>query len=133
MLLAETDDALRRALARALRSLGIAVDELDDGEHLLVRVAFEQKPGLVPEHVDAIVSEISLPVPGGLQALRSVRASRSATPILLLAGRLSREVLDAAANLGAELLVKPFYLDDFERAVLEVVARRRPEFQPPTQ
>jgi CheY-like chemotaxis protein len=130
VLLADDDESSRGALAHTLRDLGITVDELVDGGRLLVRVASLYQPGHALDEIDVIVTDVRMPVCSGLQVLRGVRAARWSTPILLMTGYPSAEVLEASVKLGARLLVKPFDLDDFECAVLELVARRRPHFRP---
>jgi CheY-like chemotaxis protein len=128
VLLAEDDEAARSILARALRELGMVVEELVDGGRLLVSVASQYRDGHTPEDVDLIVSDVNMPVCSGLQVFRGVRAAHWLTPVLLMTAYPTAEVRDTATQLGARLLVKPFDLDAFEQAVLELVAVRYPAF-----
>lgn len=130
ILLAEDDASSRRALAVVLRDLGLDVQELTDGGRLLVTIGAQYKDVDTPDAFDVIVSDVRMPVVSGLDIFRVVRAAHWATPVLLMTAYPNAEVEDAAMKLGAKLLVKPFDLDVFERIVLQLVARRRPEFRP---
>ena len=108
-------------LARILRELGFEVEEAADGGRLLVQVASRYKEGHSPEEIDLIVTDVRMPVVSGLEIFENVRAAHWHTPVLLVTAFPTSRVLDVAAKLGARLLVKPFGIAEFERAVLELV------------
>jgi CheY-like chemotaxis protein len=125
VLLAEDDQSSRRALAAALRNLGMDVQEVTDGGRLLVSLAEQYKNGRESADIDLIVSDLRMPVCTGLEIFEGIRAARWPTALLLITAYPTGEVEKLAAKVGAKLLVKPFDLEEFERAVLELVGSDR--------
>ena len=117
-------------MATVLRELGLDVQELTDGGRLLVTIGAQYKDVNTPDAFDVIVSDVRMPVCSGLDIFRVVRAAHWSTPVLLMTAYPNAEIEETAKKLCAELLVKPFDLEVFERVVLKLVARRRPEFRP---
>src|SRR5580704_17174483 len=113
VLVVDDDDALRRAVVRALELEGYDVAAARDGVEALRCV--EQESGAPP---DVIVLDVLMPNLDGLSTCRAIR-SRSRVPILMLTARQSVdervEGLDAGAD---DYLAKPF-------AVVELLARLR--------
>ena len=77
ILLAEDDPMLGDGLRAGLRQLGFQVDWLRDG------LAAERE--LCTAGYAAAVLDLGLPLKDGLEVLRSVRAKRITTPVLVLA------------------------------------------------
>jgi two-component system response regulator MprA len=112
ILVADDDDAMRRAVARALELEGYDVELAADGREA-VR-CFED--GAVPP--DAVVLDVLMPFVDGLDACRAIRA-RSSVPILMLTALHTVEDRVEGLDAGADdYLGKPF-------AVLELSARLR--------
>ncbi len=118
MLIADDDQAVRDSLERTLRFEGYAVDIAGDGVEALARAA-DTPP-------DLLVLDVTMPIMGGLEACRQLRAAGDRTPILMLTARdgISDRVagLDAGAD---DYLVKPFALQELlarVRALLRRVA-----------
>jgi two-component system OmpR family response regulator len=110
VLVVEDEPDLLRALTKALREEGYAVDQAADGEEGLFKATSWE--------YDAIVLDLMLPRLDGWQLLKQARRSKK-TPVLILTARdgVADRVrgLDAGAD---DYLVKPF-------ALTELLARLR--------
>jgi two-component system response regulator MprA len=116
VLVVDDDPALRTAVARALDLDGYAVSAVGDGAKALAAIG--------EQHPDAVVLDLMMPVVGGLEVCRRLRATGDRTPILVLTAR--DEVSDRVAGLDAgadDYLVKPFALEEL-RARLRALLRR---------
>ncbi|SJZ97750.1 response regulator transcription factor [Novilysobacter spongiicola] len=111
------DQALVRAGLRALlERQGInVVFEAADGAELL-----EQLPGLP---VDVVLSDIRMPGVDGIEALRRLRDSGDATPVLMLTTFDDSELLLRATEAGAQgFLLKDAAPADLRDAITRVAA-----------
>ncbi|MDX6228865.1 MAG: two-component system, OmpR family, response regulator MprA [Frankiales bacterium] len=116
VLVVDDDPELRAALTRALTIDGYAVSAVSNGAK-----ALEVVPELEP---DVLVLDMMMPVLGGLEVCRRLRASGDRTPILVLTAR--DQVGDRVAGLDAgadDYLAKPFALEEL-RARLRALLRR---------
>jgi two-component system response regulator MprA len=116
ILVVDDDEAVRRSLGHALRRDGYTVAEAADGGQALAEVA-DRPPA-------AIVLDVMMPEPNGLEVCRTLRGHGDETPILMLTAR--DLVTDRVAGLDAgadDYLVKPFALDEL-RARLRALLRR---------
>ena len=112
MLVVDDDDALRRAVVRALEFEGYAVAAARDGVEAL---RYLEGPASPP---DVIVLDVLMPNLDGLSTCRLIR-SRSQVPILMLTARHEVEERVEGLDAGADdYLAKPF-------AVVELLARLR--------
>lgn len=116
VLLVDDDAAVRRSLSTALVRDGYEVFDADGGDAALAR--------LVGTRVDAIVLDVAMPEPNGLEVCRRLRASGDLTPILMLTARDLVDDRVAGLDAGADdYLVKPFALPEL-RARLRALVRR---------
>ncbi|ETK37264.1 response regulator transcription factor [Microbispora sp. ATCC PTA-5024] len=116
VLIVDDDDAVRRSLSHALRRDGYAVTEAADGLTALDRLSRVRH--------DAIVLDVLMPEPNGLEVCKRLRRRGDDTPILMLTAR--DLVVDRVAGLDAgadDYLVKPFALEEL-RARLRALLRR---------
>jgi len=116
VLVVDDDDGVRRALARALVLHGYTVELAKGGEEALRRLALD-----VP---DAVVLDVAMPAPDGLEVCRRLRAAGDRRPVLMLTARDA--VGDRVAGLDAgadDYLVKPFALEEL-LARLRALLRR---------
>jgi two-component system, OmpR family, response regulator MprA len=116
VLIVDDDEAVRRSLSHALRRDGYGVGEAADGA-----AALDQT---VREKYQAIVLDVLMPEPNGLEVCRILRGRGDETPILMLTAR--DLVADRVAGLDAgadDYLVKPYALDEL-RARLRALLRR---------
>ena len=109
VLLAEDDREFRRLVADALAADGYVITEVGSGRELLDGLAH------VARHVDheawVIVSDVRMPEMTGLEVLTALRMARWTTPMLLMTAFGDDELHGDAAELGADVLDKPFDLD----------------------
>ncbi|HLI55815.1 MAG TPA: response regulator transcription factor [Actinomycetota bacterium] len=118
ILVVDDDEAVRTSIGRALRLEGYSVGMAADGNEALAAVQ-NQTP-------DAIVLDILMPPPDGLEVCRQLRRRGNDTPILMLTAREAVgnriEGLDAGAD---DYVVKPFVLAEL-LARLAALLRRAP-------
>jgi two-component system response regulator MprA len=116
VLVVDDDEAVRRSLAHALRRDGYQVSVAADGAQ-----AMDELGRARPE---AIVLDVLLPEPNGLEICRRLRRRGDQTPILMLTARDLVEDRVAGLDAGADdYLVKPFALEEL-RARLRALLRR---------
>jgi two-component system response regulator MprA len=116
ILVVDDDAAVRRSLARALVRDGYEVAVAADGAAALESLAAGRH--------DAVVLDILMPEPNGLEVCRQVRSRGDRTPILMLTAR--DLVADRVAGLDAgadDYLAKPFALEEL-RARIRALLRR---------
>lgn len=117
VLLAEDDDGARTAMTRTLAGMGLDVIETTDGGRMLVAIAAHYKDGRSPEQVDLIVTDVCMPVIGGLELFKGLRAAGWMTPVVVVTGHDAGDLRETVARLDAVLLPKPLDLDAFEHVV----------------
>jgi two-component system response regulator MprA len=116
VLVVDDDAAVRRSLATALGRDGYEVLTVDDGSAALAHTA--------TAGVDAIVLDVAMPEPSGLEVCRRLRSRGDRTPILMLTARDLVDDRVAGLDAGADdYLTKPFALAEL-RARLRALLRR---------
>jgi two-component system response regulator MprA len=116
VLVVDDDSAVRRSLSTALGRDGYEVLAADGGSAALAH--------LLAASVDAIVLDVAMPEPNGLEVCRRLRARGDRTPILMLTARDLVDDRVAGLDVGADdYLVKPFALAEL-RARLRALLRR---------
>lgn len=120
LLLVDDDHALRRVLRLALERFGYEVEEAEDGDDALRRVATARP--------DMVITDILMPNREGFEMIAQLRREAPDMPIVAMSGggrSLPPERLaDDARRLGATTsLVKPFPLEEL-RAAVELCLRR---------
>jgi two-component system response regulator MprA len=116
ILVVDDEPSVRDALDRALRLDGYKVRLAPDG-----RAALD---ALADDPPDAVVLDVLMPAPDGLEVCRRLRAAGDRTPVLLLTARDA--VPDRVRGLDAgadDYLVKPFALEELS-ARLRALLRR---------
>ena len=112
----DDEPSVRDALDRALRMDGYRVQLASDGTEALDALAHTPP--------DAIVLDVLMPEPDGLEVCRRLRAAGDRTPVLMLTARDAVpdrvKGLDAGAD---DYLVKPFALEELG-ARLRALLRR---------
>jgi CheY-like chemotaxis protein len=106
ILLAEDDAALRTLLSFALESDGYEVIEAEDGARLF---GYLRSVG----HLDAVIADVMMPGPSGVEALGRFRRFDRSTPFVLITAFGTEELHEEAHAMGATAVFdKPFDLDD---------------------
>jgi len=119
ILVVEDDAAIRRGIADALAFTGYEVLQSGHGDEGL-RIALSAP-------VDLLLLDVVLPGTGGFEILRSVRATRTTLPVILLTARGEEADRVGGLRLGADdYVVKPFSVREL-LARVEAVLRRSPE------
>jgi two-component system response regulator MprA len=115
-LVVDDDSAVRTSLSTALVRDGYEVLAMEGGGAALAH--------LVAARVDAIVLDVAMPEPNGLEVCRRLRARGDRTPILMLTARDLIDDRVSGLDAGADdYLVKPFALAEL-RARLRALLRR---------
>jgi DNA-binding response OmpR family regulator len=126
VLLAEDDVDARGVMAAALRAMGLEVLESDDGGRMLVAVTSHYKNGRSPEDLHLVITDVCMPVVGGLDVFEAMRTARWTTPVIVVTAYDSPAVHKSVARLGAILLRKPLRLERLERTVRDLLTRPQP-------
>jgi DNA-binding response OmpR family regulator len=118
ILTVEDDAAIRRGIVDALRYVGYHVLEAGDGEL--------GKEMAVRQQYDLLLLDLVLPGCGGLEILRTVRATRPTHPVIILTARGEENDRIQGLRAGADdYVVKPFSVKEL-LARVEAVLRRSP-------
>ena len=121
ILLAEDEDALRRAAARVLEKHGYRVFEAANGAEALA---------LYGEHeseIALIVADVVMPTLSGPQLLRELRQAGKSVKVLFTSGYTARDVQETKAlDPSQPFLAKPWTISEFLRRVREVLDQPAP-------
>jgi len=102
ILVVDDSAMVRRQVGGALKTIGYAVVEAQDGVDALEKLA-------ASPDVRMIVCDVSMPRMNGLEFLEQLCARGSAVPVLMLTTEGQPELIQRARSLGAKgWLVKPF-------------------------
>ena len=119
VLIVDDERPVRDALERALRLEGYTVDLAADGTEALRNLALAAH--------DAIVLDVLMPPPDGLEVCRRLRSIGDRTPILMLTARDAVGDRIAGLDAGADdYLVKPFALDELLARLRALLRRAAP-------
>ena len=121
VLVVDDDPVSRRALARSLRRAGMAVVVAEDGNQACDL--------LTATEVDAVVTDVSMPVVDGLHLLERIREQDEELPVILITGKPSLgTVMRAMEQRAFGFLAKPCdpeQLRDHVRRALDFRADNR--------
>ncbi len=120
ILVADDDARVRESIDRALRVNGFAVELAGDGIEALRLVEASR--------FDALVLDVMMPRLDGIAVCRSLRASGSNLPILILTARDAIADRVTGLDSGADdYLVKPFALDELLARLRALLRRTTPD------
>ncbi|MFC4071888.1 response regulator [Actinoplanes subglobosus] len=117
LVVAEDDSDIRGILLRLLQRDGHTVIEAEDGQAAWREVL--ARPG-----VEAVVTDIDLPVMSGLELCRSIRAdqNRACLPVILVSGSLMPGDQRPRQAQATAMLPKPFRSAELLRCLREALA-----------
>ena len=118
ILLVEDTPELSLWVGAALRQLGMEVTFAVDG--------FQALDSLKDDHrFDAVVLDLNIPGPDGLNVLQQLRARHDVVPVLILTARANVADRVLGLNLGADdYLPKPFELTELEARLAALLRRQ---------
>ncbi len=123
ILLAEDDIMLGKAIKETLQNEGDVVDLVEDGESC--------ETALLTTNFDIVVLDIGLPKKSGLEVLKSIRAKKNKTPIIILTAydKLSQKI--EGLNLGADdYMTKPFDVEELIARIRSLARRSKGNASP---
>ena len=105
LLIAEDEKSLNKVLTKRLNAEGYSVDSCFDGEEALSFIEAGE--------YDAVILDIMMPLVDGLTVLKTIRADRNPTPVLLLTAKDSIDDRVTGLDAGAQdYLIKPFAFEE---------------------
>jgi two-component system response regulator MprA len=117
ILVVDDERAVRDSLRRALELEGYDVELAGDGGEALARLEADSDP-------DAMILDVLMPPPDGLEVCRTLRRGGSRLPVLMLTARAEVENRVEGLDAGADdYLTKPFALEEL-LARLRALLRR---------
>ena len=116
VLLIDDDEDLRGVVSSALKVLGYEVTEASDGPRGLEALR-SGKP-------DVLVVDFAMPGMNGAEVARQARELWPGLPVVLASGYSDTDAIERAIGKNAQLLRKPFAIDELLRAVGEAVELR---------
>jgi two-component system OmpR family response regulator len=120
LLIADDDVKLLAALARGLRGEGYAVDAAATGDAALLQARVYD--------YDAVILDIMLPGPDGVEVCRALRDEGRWSPVIMLTARDGVEDRIRGLDAGADdYLVKPFDFGELVARVRALLRRGAPE------
>jgi two-component system OmpR family response regulator/two-component system response regulator QseB len=123
VLLVEDDRMIAESLRTALRLEGHAID--------WVRDVPAAQGTLASERFDLVLLDLGLPGGDGLQVLRTLRARRDDTPVIVLTARDATGDRVAGLDAGADdYIVKPFEYEELTARMRAVLRRRAGRGEP---
>jgi DNA-binding NarL/FixJ family response regulator len=123
-LVVEDDPAVRRALARIIRSYGdpVSVSTVREGSALVADGS----------RWSGMFIDVGLPDGSGLDVLAWARASHNRAPAMVLTAWTEAETINAAFDMRAHYVVKPFAVERIKRFLADatsVASRLEPAFR----
>jgi two-component system response regulator MprA len=118
ILVVDDERAVRESLRRALELEGYEVELVSDGTTALERLEGKN------DQPDAVILDVLMPGPDGLEVCRRLRKSGNRVPVLMLTARDEIESRVAGLDAGADdYVTKPFALEEL-LARLRALLRR---------
>jgi PAS domain S-box-containing protein len=118
ILIVDDDQALSAAIADALQQHGYHVETVTLGRAGLDRLA--------KHPVDAVIVDVGLPDISGLDLLTAIKATSSATEVLLISGKAAQSVaIEASRGAAFAFVPKPFGREQLVATLDKALERRR--------
>ena len=127
-LVADDDAEMLSVVATALRQFGADVVAVTSGGELLEKIANDGA-------FDVIVTDISMPWMSGLHVMHSARTAGLPVPVVVMTALRDPTLPEQVASLGvrAELLHKPFSIDELYAALRRCLTEPAREVEAPVR
>jgi two-component system, OmpR family, response regulator MprA len=120
IMVVDDERAVRESLRRALELEGYVIELAEDGRQALERLEADAEP-------DALILDVLMPGPDGLEVCRRLRRSGSRVPVLMLTARDEVENRVAGLDAGADdYVTKPFALEELLARLRALLRRSTP-------
>ena len=120
IMVVDDERAVRESLRRALELEGYEIELAEDGRQALERLDDDADP-------DALILDVLMPGPDGLEVCRRLRRSGSRVPVLMLTARDEVENRVAGLDAGADdYVTKPFALEELHARLRALLRRSTP-------
>ena len=117
-LIAEDEKNLRKVLVNELSDEGYNIAEADDG-----RKALEI---LQKDDYDVVLLDMNMPVMGGIEVLKKMKALEIPAEVIILTGNLTLTTAVEAMKLGAyDYLTKPFNLNELSLVIEKAYEKKK--------
>ena len=115
ILIIEDEKEIRDGLAEVLEDAGFAVDSADNGQQGLDKIR--------KKDFDAVVTDLIMPVVGGMEVLRETKRIKPHTCIILITAFATVDNAVEAMKAGAsDYITKPFRVDEVQTKIRKVLA-----------
>jgi two-component system cell cycle response regulator len=112
ILTVDDSSTIRSIINKSLSELGFAIEQAEDGEQGLAKLA----------GVDLILLDVTMPVMDGPTMLEKLRGAGNKTPVIMLTSETKRSIMTGALKLGVEdYILKPFKSEELKAKVLKVL------------
>jgi DNA-binding response OmpR family regulator len=106
--------AVRMLVSKNAKEMGLEVDEAEDGQQGLSKVA--------EESYDLIVLDVTMPVLDGPGMLKELRERGNKTPVLMLTSESKRSIVASLMKMGIEdYILKPFKPDELKAKIAKAL------------
>lgn len=112
ILTVDDSSTIRSIINKSLSELGFAIEQAEDGEQGLAKLA----------GVDLILLDVTMPVMDGPTMLEKLRGAGNKTPVIMLTSETKRSIMTGALKLGVEdYILKPFKSEELKAKVLKLL------------
>ncbi|MCU1229557.1 MAG: sphR [Acidobacteria bacterium] len=118
-LIVEDDPAIRRLVERLLIRQGIDVDTAADG-----RIAIDK---LANGDYSVIILDLMVPEVTGFDVIEHVKSQGITTPVAVVSAVSQQSLTRLDLDVVKLVMMKPFDVDEFTKAILQLCAEERPE------
>ncbi len=116
--------AIRSIVTRQVMALGFEVEEAEDGEQGLQRLAVHS--------FDLVLLDVTMPVLDGPAMLAKMRERGIKTPVLMLTSESKRSIVASVMAQGIEdYILKPFQPEELRTKILKALRMVAPPMTPP--
>jgi two-component system KDP operon response regulator KdpE len=110
VLIVDDDAGVRDVCTTLLHALGYAASEASSGDKAIESLSLERPLSLV-------LLDLELPGMRGEDVLRALKAKRPQVPVLVMSGKVGRDLSTVLAHGADGVLRKPFKMSDLDRSL----------------